>query len=187
MFSPFLDGCAIKFLRIDLALFRSAHYFQDPLNPYLMYYQPSFNECVECAAPLDKRVYNYSIDNFGAPLCRGHQDWIKTKKTTDTARSLYFALKQHGVPAELEKFDGYKTIDIAIPECKVNIEVDGKHHNSNPNQALSDLQRTYYSFLKGYITLRIPNSLVERDLESTVDYLVRLLNCNNQHSWRRRW
>jgi len=44
--------------------------------------------------------------------------------------------------------DGYKHIDIAIPEAKINIEIDGVHHNYNAQQALSDLKRTYYSFKK---------------------------------------
>lgn len=38
---------------------------------------------------------------------------------------LYFSLREREVPAELEKFDGYKTIDIAVVEVKVNIEVAG--------------------------------------------------------------
>jgi very-short-patch-repair endonuclease len=86
------------------------------------------------------------------------------------------------VPAQLEKFDGFKHIDIAIPEAKVNIEVDGSHHNYSTKQALADLKRTYHSFLKGYLTLRIPNSLVKNDfvLEETADYIVGFLNENRQ-------
>ena len=101
---------------------------------------------------------------------------MQTKTTQETIR-LYFALKERGVHAEMEKFDGYKHIDIAIPRSKVNIEVDGLHHNSDSNQALSDLKRTYYSFLKGYLTLRIPNSLVYDDyiLNETADYIVNFL------------
>jgi hypothetical protein len=34
-------------------------------------------------------------------------------------------LKKREVPAELEKFDGHKTIDIAVADARVNIEVDG--------------------------------------------------------------
>lgn len=150
-------------------------------------HHPSHPGCVECAAWLDHRVYNYSIENFGAPLCRTHQDWIRSVNTTGEALALYFALRQQGVPAQLEKFDGHKTIDIAIPECHVNIEVDGLQHHYNPDQALADLKRTYYSFLKGYVTLRIPNSLVESNLDNTVDYLLRFLNANNHRRWSRQW
>lgn len=57
---------------------------------------------------------------------------------------MYFALKVRRVPAELEKFDGYKHIDIAVVEVKVNIEVDGRHHIYNNKQFLADLK--YYPF-----------------------------------------
>ena len=60
---------------------------------------------------------------------------------TPEAKLLFLELKRLGISAELEKFDGYKTIDIAITSAMVNIEVDGGQHNSNPNQALADLKR----------------------------------------------
>ncbi|WP_425269405.1 DUF559 domain-containing protein [Leptospira koniambonensis] len=74
-------------------------------------------------------------------------------------------------------YDGFKHIDIAIPEAKVNIEVDGGHHNFDKKQALADLKRTYYSFKKGYLTLRIPNSLITKEnLDETADYIVDFLH-----------
>ncbi|MGN6647371.1 MAG: DUF559 domain-containing protein [Cytophaga sp.] len=91
------------------------------------------------------------------------------------AIELYFALKRRGVPAEMEKNDGFKTIDIAVPDARVNIEVDGAHHNFNSNQAFSDLNRTLYSFKKGFFTLRIPNSLVRYHLEETADKITEFL------------
>lgn len=112
--------------------------------------------------------------------------------STLEAVQLYFALKERGVPAELEKYDGFKHIDIAITKAKVNIEVDGGHHNYNNRQALSDLKRTYHSFLKGYLTLRIPNSLVREHLEETADYLTDFLVENRErlkpaHKTFRQW
>ena len=145
------------------------------------------NGCIECNEYLEKKVYHYSIENFGAPLCYHHQHWIRGVQTTDFARDLYFALRQRGVPAQLEKDDGFKSIDIAIPECKINIEVDGKHHNTNAKQALADLKRTYHSFLKGYYTLRIPNSLIAYDIEETADYIVDFLNASGRRQWKRWW
>jgi hypothetical protein len=103
-------------------------------------------------------------------------------KITDDALDLYFALKECGVPAELEKYDGYKTVDIAIEEAKVHIEVDGMQHNYSSRQALSDLKRTYYSFKKGYFTLRIPNSLIRDELDDTVDYIIDLLKLSKKRS-----
>jgi hypothetical protein len=120
--------------------------------------------CLECNCSIPSNVFNYSTNNFGVPLCREHQDWIDNHKATDYAIALYFALKERGVPAELEKYDGFKSIDIAIVAAKVNIEVDGSHHNRDSNQARADLRRTLHSFKKGYFTLRIPNSLIREDL-----------------------
>ena len=86
-------------------------------------------------------------------------------KSTPLAKKLSDALRKKDILTLLEKWDGHKHIDIAIPKYKINIEVDGEHHNTRPKQALTDLKRTFYSFKKGYFTLRIPNSLVKNHFE----------------------
>jgi len=138
--------------------------------------------CLECYCAIDKAVYNYSTDKFGIPLCRDHQNWVRKQEKISTfyAMKLYFLLKENGVPALLEKSDGYKCVDIAIEEAKVHIEVDGGHHNYNQRQALADLRRTYHSFREGYITLRIPNSLMCNDKVSkeTADCITDFLVIN---------
>lgn len=137
------------------------------------------SDCVECNSGIDFRVFNYSIENFGHPLCRSCQNWFEDildySSATDEAIDLYFALKKRGVPAKLEKCDGFKTIDIAVPDAKVNIEVDGMHHNFNSIQAMSDLRRTLFSFKKGYSTLRIPNSLARFNLDEAADLITEFL------------
>ena len=135
-------------------------------------------QCFECSERLEDAVSMYSMDHFKIPLCRGCQKSFKLKaeKATQEAIDLYIALKLRGVPAELEKFDGHKTIDIAVTEAKVNIEVDGGHHFSSPKQALADLKRTYYAFLKGYLTLRVPNTLIHANLDEAADYITDFLS-----------
>jgi very-short-patch-repair endonuclease len=96
--------------------------------------------------------------------------------TTRHALVLYLLLKKMGIPAELEKYDGHKRIDIAVVEAKLNIEVDGRHHNTDHNQALSDLQRTFYSLEKGFYTLRIPNTLLSKHLAETAKYIADIVN-----------
>ena len=151
------------------------------------------NTCLECNQPLTDGVTDFSINSFGITLCTQHQEWIRFMESYTTYETirLYFALKKRGVPAQMEKFDGYKHIDIAIPEAKVNIEVDGRHHHFDNRQALADLKRTYHSFAKGYFTLRIPNTLVYNDniLEETADYIVGLLieNLKKQYNYRRKY
>jgi len=97
---------------------------------------------------------------------------------TPEARKIGFLLKKAGWRIEFEKFDGYKSIDIAIVEARVNIEVDGSHHNLDEKQALADLKRTFYSFKKGFLTLRIPNSLLRDDytIKETADFINEFLN-----------
>lgn len=147
--------------------------------------------CLECNEKLSKGVIEFSQNTFGISLCMEHQDWIRVMETQSTFETirLYFALKERGVPAQMEKFDGFKHIDIAIPEAKVNIEVDGQHHNYSQKQALADLKRTFYSFAKGYFTLRIPNSLVyeEHVLNQTADYIVELLNESLKKKYTKRY
>lgn len=143
----------------------------------MRYYTPQKPKCVDCSSPLQQPVYHYSTTHFGLPLCVAcQQDFkIKSQKATKDALALYIALRCREVPAELEKWDGHKTIDIAVTEARVNIEVDGMQHNFNPNQALSDLKRTFFAFKKGYLTLRIPNSLVRSHLDQTADFITEFL------------
>lgn len=139
------------------------------------------HSCLKCGYPLYDEVYDYSIRNHGFPLCRVCQCWLTSKtKATEYAKRLYLELKRRHVPVEIEKFDGHKTIDIAIPRFKINIEVDGSHHNKDSKQALADLQRTKYSLERGYETIRIPNSLIEDFLDRTADSLVVILKNRKQ-------
>ena len=134
--------------------------------------------CIYCGIEIPERVNNYAIEHFGAPFCLKHQDKLKIglTKSTPSAKKLFFALLENEIKAEIEKFDGFKHIDIAIPTAMVNIEIDGGHHNYDARQALSDLQRTLHSFKKGYLTLRIPNSLIENNLQQTVKYIVQFID-----------
>lgn len=82
------------------------------------------------------------------------------------AFALYLALKENGISAELEKSDGFKKVDIAVDEVNLHIEVDGQHHHIY-EQALTDLKRTIYSLQNDFITIRIPNALIDQNLKRT--------------------
>ena len=88
----------------------------------------STQACVNCSCHIDQKVFEFSRNNLGFPLCIPCQKWLgeKLDETTRETVDLYFSLKVRGVPAQLEKDDGYKSIDIAIVDAKVNIEVDGR-------------------------------------------------------------
>ncbi len=151
-----------------------------------MKYYPQTGSCQNCSCHIDQKVFDYSIDNYDFALCIPCQHWLQNKieETTQETINLYFSLRMRGVPAALEKFDGHKTIDIAVVDAKVNIEVDGPQHNLNPKQAFSDLQRTFFAFKKGFFTLRIPNSLVRDNLQETADYITDLLVLSKERKYR---
>lgn len=135
---------------------------------------------MHCGCKISYEVYDYSMLHYGYQLCISDQRWIdgmiEEKITTIQTMNLYLALKSCGVPVEIEKYDGFKHIDIAIPSVKLNIEIDGLHHHYNSYQALQDLKRTYYSFKKGYFTIRVPNSLVENKFDDAVDYILKFFD-----------
>ena len=140
--------------------------------------------CSKCNKHLSKRELNYSTENYGKLLCRECQEkygplkkkHIKRKTwATKESLKLFESLIKMGFNAKLEKWDGYKHIDIAIPDKKVNIEIDGLHHSYNKKQALADLKRTFYSWKKRYVTLRIPNKLINENAYKTAGYIKRFL------------
>lgn len=145
--------------------------------------------CSKCGEGLTKREFNYSIKNYGKLLCRDCQEEYgtlrkkfekKCAKSTPEAKKLYEILIKMGFDAKLEQWDKHKHIDIAIPELKVNIEVDGGQHSFNEKQALADLKRTYYSFKKGYVTLRIPNKLIQNNVYETAKYIKQFLESSEE-------
>ncbi|SHE85979.1 PDDEXK family nuclease [Dysgonomonas macrotermitis] len=97
---------------------------------------------------------------------------------TLVAKRLNKELQLLGIRSELEKYDGYKHIDIAIPNKFINIEIDGSHHNLDKEQAKRDILRTYYSMVKGYYTIRIPNSLLkeEHDIKDTARIIKKIID-----------
>jgi len=117
-------------------------------------------------------------------LFRKMRLWLLPKISPE-ARALHRALVDLGIPAELELFDGYKTVDIAVPAANIHIEVDGSQHHSSSRQALADLKRTYYSLQQGIYTIRIPNNLVRYHLPETVDFVARIIQTNARRTRRK--
>jgi hypothetical protein len=64
---------------------------------------------------------------------------------TREALALVEALKERGVYAETEHWDGHKHIDIFVPSLKLYIEVDGIRHDISALQIATDLKRDHYS------------------------------------------
>jgi very-short-patch-repair endonuclease len=93
----------------------------------------------------------------------------KQNEPTPQAKKLHEALNERGVENELEFYDGHKHIDIYILGARLNLEVDGKYHLTDPEFLFRDLQRDLYSHLDGKDTIRIPNSYVDNYLDQIAD------------------
>ncbi len=111
-----------------------------------------------CLKDVDWFLRRDTITLMKTPYTRNSPD-----EPTPEAEKLADYLRAYGWKPQLERWDGYKRVDIWIPDCRINIEVDGLHHCALPEQALTDLKRTLHSFKKGIITLRVPNALVRED------------------------
>ena len=89
-----------------------------------------------CQIDISEDIYEFSREKMNQPLCIEHQKGKRWRpEPTPEARILAKALETRGWQVELEKFDGYKTIDISVPSVKVNIEVDGFTHTVNKKTA----------------------------------------------------
>ncbi|MCR4274780.1 MAG: hypothetical protein NUW02_01895 [Candidatus Campbellbacteria bacterium] len=95
----------------------------------------------------------------------------KYRAPTKEAGDLKDALEKQGVRVLVELHDGYKHIDLAIPKAKINVEVDGIQHLTNPHQILADLGRGYYSHKSGYNTMHIPNEMIRLHLKEISEAL----------------
>lgn len=124
--------------------------------------------CKECNKPLGQHA-PYSLNSILCSSCKiGFIS--RNRKPTRQEILLYNILKTRNIPSTLYYDDGYKTIDLVVKESKVHIEIDGKdHHNSTT--ALSDLKRSYHSMKNGYVTLRIPNSLIDHLDSEGIKYI----------------
>lgn len=124
--------------------------------------------CKNCSNPLKEHPL-HTIESIFCESCK--VSFIsRNGRPTKQEILLYNVLRSRNIPSTLYYNDGFKTIDIVVEESKVHIEVDGKdHHNSS--KALSDLKRSYYSIKNGYVTLRIPNSLIDNLDSEGVKYI----------------
>ncbi|HRO46958.1 hypothetical protein [Agriterribacter sp.] len=128
--------------------------------------------CRHCFSEMPAGAFFESDRLFGYRLCASCYSLLKEKVhfVSEQAFALYLALKENGISAELEKSDGFKKVDIAVDEVNLHIEVDGQHHHIY-EQALTDLKRTIYSLQNEFITIRIPNALIDQNLSQTRDEL----------------
>lgn len=91
------------------------------------------------------------------------------------AKLLAEELRKRGILLKMEYYDNHKSVDIFIPSAKLDIEIDGSHHNSSSQQAITDLKRTKYSLREGRITIRIPNSAIYQNISEVADNILEII------------
>lgn len=135
--------------------------------------------CLECNKRLGYSDHKNSIDTLGVELCGEHQErmtkLIESNETPREAIQLYYGLKEVGVTAMLEWWDGNKSIDIAISRVKLNIEIDAEYHMMTHEQAINDLEEAMHSFKNGFTTIRIPHVLIKYYLKETVNNILGIM------------
>ena len=115
---------------------------------------------------------------------------IRSQKVSPLTFAFFKELKKRGLAARLEKWESSKAVDIVVVDAKLNIEIDGGSQSFNADQAMRDLLRILMAFKKGYLTLRIPNTLVKYNLQHTADLIAEFLTEsheqveNNSFSWK---
>lgn len=135
--------------------------------------------CLECNKKLGYLDHKNSMDTLGIELCDQHysrmQKLIEQNNTPQEAVQLYYGLKEEGVKAMLEWWDGKKSVDIAISRVKLNIEIDNENERMTHEQAINDLEDSMHSFKNGFTTIRIPNTLIKHYLRETVNNIIGIM------------
>lgn len=135
--------------------------------------------CLECNSKLSYQDHKISMDSLGIELCDQHrvrmEKLMNQNGTPLEAIQLYYGLKEEGVNAMLEWWDGKKSVDIAISRAKLNIEIDCEYHMMTHDQAINDLEETMHSFKNGFTTIRIPHVLIKHYLKETVHNILGIM------------
>lgn len=94
---------------------------------------------------------------------------------TPQAGALIEALKKRGVEVEIEPWDGHKHVDLRIPGARMNVEINGLQHYTNPDQIVSDLMRSHYSDVNKLFTFPITNQLIDTYLDPIADAIKKIV------------
>ena len=135
--------------------------------------------CLECNKELSYLDHRNAMDSLGVELCAKHQErmerLVEKNNTPMEAIQLYYGLKEVGVQAMLEWWDGKKSVDIAISRVKLNIEIDVEYHMLTHEQSMNDLEEAMHSFKNGFTTIRIPHILIRHYLKETVHNILGIM------------
>jgi len=97
------------------------------------------------------------------------------EQATSHEQSLYDALIQRGIKAELSYNDGFKTVDIAILPARIFIEVDDLRHFTDADQIIRDFRRSHFSDGDDYDTFYVTNQIIDRYVDDVADALAEVV------------
>jgi len=95
--------------------------------------------------------------------------------STLQAQALCVALENRGIIVKPEHWDGYKHVDVHIPDVNINIEVDGLQHLTDPHQIVADFKRSYFSDIHGLNTLHITNEVLVKHIDQIADAIAEVV------------
>ncbi len=107
-------------------------------------------------------------------------DQAINNSSSQHSKMLYDALTARGINAVLEYNDGHKTVDIAVLDAKLFIEVDGLQHFTDPTQITRDFKRSHYSDGDDFSTFYVTNQIIDRCLDQVADALVEVIHQRNK-------
>ncbi|MEX0272787.1 MAG: hypothetical protein AB3N16_00235 [Flavobacteriaceae bacterium] len=137
-------------------------------------------KCKECKATLSLAEHQKSLSDFGVELCERHYARILKigvkNNTPPEAVQLYYGLREVGVKAMLEWWNGSKSIDIAVSRVKLNIEIEVQPQLLTQEEAIKQLEEAMHSYKKGFTTLQIPDFMVRECLGETIFHIVEIID-----------
>ena len=110
-----------------------------------------------------------------------HISLISHPRATLYSRKLQHALESLGVTVNPEHYDGYKHIDMRIEDANLDIEVDGVHHFTDPEQIGRDLSRGRWSHHDGFDTIHIPNKILADHSNDVAKALAEVVKKRKKH------
>jgi hypothetical protein len=118
--------------------------------------------CLECGLPVSEGLYTFSQHVYGHSLCM--RDLYVLEESGIQARviDLYLALKSRKFPLELGHFDGYRRVDMAIPDT-LYIEITGSGQDEF-QEILSELMGTSEGSPRNIPSVVIPAEMLEKPL-----------------------
>ncbi len=76
----------------------------------------------------------------------------------------------------MEYSDGHETVDIAVLNAHLYIEVDGIQHFTDSEQIIRDFKRNHYSDGDDFSTFYVTNQLIDKYLDEIADALIKVIN-----------